>query len=187
MSDIVLLEKALDHITGLLGNVTPDQYGQATPCEDFDVRALANHLVAGNPYYVILAMGGGPDFSLFARDRIGDEQPGDVYARGAKEVLAAWQGAGALGRRMPLPGGGLGPRIADLHLLEAVLHGWDVATATGQDRAGDPDVVQAAMQTWYGNHPDEIRADTGMFGSSKPAPEGAPGMDRLAAYFGRTV
>lgn len=53
---------------------------------------------------------------------------------------------------MPLPGGGAGPRLADLHLLEAVLHGWDLATATGQDRA-DPDAVEAVLRTWYGNHP----------------------------------
>ncbi|MFC9293726.1 TIGR03086 family metal-binding protein [Streptomyces sp. NPDC057011] len=184
---IVLLEKALNHTTGLLSGVTPDQYGRPTPCADFDVRALANHLVAGNLYYVTLAEGGGPDFSLFARDQIGDRQPGDVYARGAKEVLAAWQAEGALERQMPLPGGGLGPRIADLHLLEAVLHSWDLATATGQDRSGDPDAVRAAVRGWYGNYPDEIRAATGMFAPSQPAPDDAPALDRLAAYFGRTV
>ncbi|MFC9815872.1 TIGR03086 family metal-binding protein [Streptomyces virginiae] len=165
----------------------PDQYGQPTPCEGFDVQALANHLVAGNPYYVILAQGGGPDLSLFARDQIGDEQPGNVYARGAKEVLAAWQSEGALERHMPLPGAGLGPRIADLHLMEAALHGWDLPTATGQDRAGDPDAVRAATQIWYGNYPDEIRVPTGMFGPSRPVLDDAPALDRLAAYFGRAV
>ncbi|MFE1775453.1 TIGR03086 family metal-binding protein [Streptomyces sp. NPDC059008] len=185
--DIELLEKALNHTTQLLSNVTPTQYGQPTPCDDFDVRGLANHLVAGNPYYVILAQGGGPDFSLFARDQIGDQQPGEVYAKGAKDVLAAWQTEGALDRQMPLPGGGMGPRIAELHLLEAVLHGWDLATATGQDRAGDPDTVQAAHDRWYGNFPDEARAHTGMFAPSKPAPDDAPALDRLAAYFGRTI
>ncbi|MFE2553102.1 TIGR03086 family metal-binding protein [Streptomyces sp. NPDC059355] len=185
--DIQLLEKALTHAAQLLGNVTPAQYGQPTPCDDFDVRALANHLVAGNPYYVVLAQGGAPEFSLFAIDRIGERQPGEVYAEGAKEVLAAWQTPGALQRRMPLPGGGSGPRLADLHLLEAVLHGWDLATATGQDRAGDPDAVEAVFRTWYGNHPDEIRPQAAMFGSSEAAPEDAPALDRLAAYFGRTV
>ncbi|MFD5409216.1 TIGR03086 family metal-binding protein [Streptomyces nojiriensis] len=185
--DIRLLEKALTHTTELLGHVTPDRYGRPTPCADFDVRALANHLVAGNPYYVVLAQGGAPDFSLFARDHIGGRQPGEVYAEGAKEVLAAWQAEGALERQMPLPGGGAGPRLADLHLLEAVLHGWDLATATGQDRAGDPDAVEEVLRTWYGNHPDEIRSRTGLFGPSRTAPADAPALDRLAAYFGRTV
>ncbi|GHG78746.1 hypothetical protein [Streptomyces griseocarneus] len=103
--------------------------------------------MAGNPYYVILAQGGAPDFSLFAQDHIGERQPGEVYAEGAKEVLAAWQTQGALERRMPLPGGGLGPRLPDLHLLEAVLHGWGLATATGQDRVGDPGAVEAVFRT----------------------------------------
>lgn len=185
--DIQLLEKALTHTAQLLGNTTPGQYGLPTPCDDFDVRGLANHMVAGNPYYVTLAGGGAPDFGLFARDNIGERQPGEVYAEGAKAVLAAWQGEGALQRQMPLPGGGLGPRLADLHLLEAVLHGWDLATATGQDRAGDPDAVEAVYRTWYGNYPDAVRSEVGMFGPSKAAPEDAPVLDRLAAYFGRTV
>ncbi|MFE3584621.1 DinB family protein [Streptomyces vinaceus] len=135
----------------------------------------------------MLAQGGGPDFSLIAQARIGDRQPGDLYARSAKEVLASWRGDGALERQMPLPGGGTGPRIMDLHLLEAVLHGWDLATATGQDRTGDRDAVQAAFATWYGNFPDEIRPATGMSGPSKPAAGNTPIEDQLAAYFGRTV
>lgn len=150
-------------------------------------RKVGHSPVAGNPYYVTLAQGGGPDFSLFAQDQIGDQQPGDVYAKGATDVLAAWQTEGALQRQMPLPGGGMGPRIADLHLLEAVLHGWDLATATGQDRTGDPDAVKAAMAGWYGNFPDEARVRTGMFGPSKPTPDDAPELDRLAAYFGRAI
>ncbi|MFD9030875.1 TIGR03086 family metal-binding protein [Streptomyces sp. NPDC059567] len=185
--DIQLLEKALTHTTQLLGNVTPDQYAWPTPCDDFDVRALANHLVAGNPYYVTLAQGGAPDFSLFAQDHIGERQAGEVYGEGAKEVLGAWQFEGALARQMPLPGGVPGPRLADLHLLEAVLHGWDLATATGQHRGGDADAVEAVFRTWYGNYPDEIRPQTGMFGPSKVAAQDAPALDRLAAYFGRTV
>ncbi|MFE5679757.1 hypothetical protein ACFQ7B_37205 [Streptomyces erythrochromogenes] len=123
----------------------------------------------------------------FVLANLGDRQAGEVHAEGAKETLAAWQTEGALQRQMPLPGGGLGPRLADLHLLEAVLHGWDLATATGQDRTGDPDTVAAVFHTWYGNYPDEIHGATGRFGPSKQALEDAPALDRIAAYFGRTL
>ncbi|MBT2452746.1 hypothetical protein J7F03_38065 [Streptomyces sp. ISL-43] len=68
---------------------------------------------------------------------------------------------------MPLKGGGLGPRQADLHLLEAVLHGWGLTTATGQDRADDPDTVEAVFQSWCGNYPDFVLPHTGMGGRSK--------------------
>ncbi|WP_185911415.1 MULTISPECIES: TIGR03086 family metal-binding protein [Streptomyces] len=185
--DIQLLEKALTHTAQLLGNTTPGQYGLPTPCDDFDVRALANHMVAGNPYFATLAGGGAADFALFGQDNIGERQPGEVYAEGVKEALAAWQAEGALQRHMPLPGGGLGPRLADVYLLEAVLHGWDLATATGQDRAGDPDAVEAVFRRWYGNYPDAARPQTGLFGPAKAVAEDAPVLDRLAAYFGRTV
>lgn len=80
----------------------------------------------------------------------------------------------------PHPSGGEGPRLA-------VPHGWDLATATGQDRTGDQDAVEAAFGTWYGNCPDAIRSQTAMLGPSKAAPEDAPAPDRLAACFGRTV
>ncbi|MFF3215606.1 hypothetical protein ACFYYB_33880 [Streptomyces sp. NPDC002886] len=43
------------------------------------------------------------------------------------------------------PGGGLVARIVHLHLLEAVLHNSDLATATGQDHTGNPDTVQTAL------------------------------------------
>ncbi|MFF4098760.1 TIGR03086 family metal-binding protein [Streptomyces sp. NPDC001903] len=163
------------------------RYALPTPCDDFDVCTLVNHMLAGNPYYEGLAQGDDPDFALFAQYHMGDRQPGEVYAEGAKEALAAWQTEGALQRQMPLPGGGLSPRLADLSLLEAVPHGWGLATATGQDRTGAPDAVAAIFQTWYGNHPDEFRGATGVFGPSKAASEGAPALDRIAAYFGRTL
>ncbi|SHM90267.1 TIGR03086 family metal-binding protein [Streptomyces yunnanensis] len=188
MTEVIeLLGKTLTHTTRLLKNVTPEQYGQPTPCAEFDVYALANHLVAGNLYYVRLAQGGAPDFSLFAQDQIGGRQPGDAYAQGAEDALDAWRTEGAVERQMPMPGGGQGPLVTDLHLLEATLHGWDVATATGQDRRGDPDAVQAVHQRWYGRFPDALRSQTRLFDPSRPVPEGAPALDEIAAYFGRTV
>ncbi|MFK0200374.1 maleylpyruvate isomerase N-terminal domain-containing protein [Streptomyces lavendulae] len=118
--DTKLLEQALTHTGQLLEQVTPGQYGLPTPCEEFDVRALVGHLLAGNPYYVVLARGGAPDFALFAHDHLGGRRPGEVYAEGAEEVLAAWRTEGALQRRTgaapgrPAPAGGgparLGPR-----------------------------------------------------------------------------
>ncbi|MEU8773598.1 hypothetical protein [Streptomyces sp. NPDC048606] len=47
--------------------------------------------------------------------------------------------------------------------------------------------MQADFQTRYGNYPDAVRGATGMFGPSNEAPEDAPALDRIAAYFGRTL
>ncbi|MEU9941351.1 hypothetical protein [Streptomyces lavendulae] len=64
---------------------------------------------------------------------------------------------------------------------------WDLATATGQDRTGDPHAVEAVPHTRYGNCPDAVRPGTGMFGPARSVPADAPASGRLAARFGRTV
>ncbi|GGU95881.1 hypothetical protein GCM10010211_73740 [Streptomyces albospinus] len=183
--DIELLEKALNHTTQRLNNVTLDQYQQPTPCNDFDVRALANHLVVGNPYYITLAQGGALTSPSSPRTRSAPSSLGRSTP-GARRMLSPPGGPRGMQRQMPLPDCGTGPRVADLHLLEAVLHRWELATATGQDRTGDPAALQAVHDRWYGDS-DEIRAHTGLFGPSKPAPDDAPALDPIAACFGRTV
>lgn len=185
--DIVRLhDRALDETAHLVDGVRPDQMGLPTPCTDWDVRALLTHLVGGNVRWAALpqdeplqrgpTQGSGPRSSL-----LGDD-PAGAYRRSAAELKAAWQDPALLERPFEMPIGVLPGRAAvNLHLVETVIHAWDLARATGQQPTFDPDVVRAAASFAHSNRPP---------GTSFAAPvtvaDDLPEIDRLAAFLGRT-
>ncbi len=181
--EIALLDSAVRATTRVLRNIKPDQYGLPTPCPDWDVRTVMNHLVAGALYFTAPATGAKPDFAVWSQDHLGDGDPADRYAKVAGDAVAAWRAAGDLDRRANLPGGGTGPRYFDMLLLEEYLHGWDLAVATGQERTGAAAVAQTLYDRWHGKVPDVAR-DGRAFGPEAPCPPDAPVGDRLAAYLG---
>ena len=188
--DIVQLhERALDETARLVDAVRPDQMSLPTPCSDWDVRALLAHLAGGNIRYAGLtrgepikpgpARGGGP-----AADLLGDD-PAGAYRRSAAAVDAAWRDPALLDRTFALPIGVLPGRAAlTLHLVETVIHGWDVARATGQRPAFAPDVVRTAMQFTQASAPGD-RPPGAAFAPSVPVADDLPEIDRLAAFLGR--
>jgi uncharacterized protein (TIGR03086 family) len=182
----VRLERAVAATRAVVAKVNPEQHGDPTPCDAWDVRALLNHLVAGNRYFGALAAGERPEFSLFQEDHLGDADPARNYDAAAATALDAWRSADSLDRAAPLPSGGTGPKIIDMHAVEEFLHGWDLATATGQDRTLDPQLAQDLYGVWYGMVPPEVRGPGKTFGAEVPCPPDAPTADRLAAHLGRT-
>ncbi len=185
MDIIHLHERALDETARLVGGVRPDQIGLPTPCSDWDVRALLAHLVGGNARYAAVAegkpMGRGP----VAADLLSDD-PAGAYRRSAAAVTAAWRDPALLDRPFDLPFGVMPGRVAvGIHLIETVTHGWDLARATGQQPAFDPDVVAAAARFAQSSLTGE-RPPGAPFAAPVPATDDRPELDRLAAFLGRT-
>jgi uncharacterized protein (TIGR03086 family) len=184
--DIVHLhERALDETAQLVDGVSPDQMDLPTPCTEWDVRTLLAHLVGGNVRWIALvrgeatqrrsAQGGGPSAEL-----LGDD-PAGAYRRSATDLKAAWQDPALLDRTFELPIGVLPGRAAlALHLVETVTHAWDLAKATGQQPAFDPEVVRAAMQFAQSKRPPG-----NAFAAPVPVADDLPEIDRLAALLGR--
>ena len=118
-------------------------------------------------------------------DLLGDD-PASAYSRSATSVDTAWRDPALLDRTFELPIGVLPGRAAlTLHLVETIIHGWDLAKATGQQQAFDPDVVQAATQFVQPNAPGE-RPPSAAFAAPVPVEDDLPEIDRLAAFLGRT-
>ena len=131
----------------MVAGITDDQWSRPTPCDDWDVRALANHLVAGNWWASELAAGA-------TIDEVGDRLDGDVVG---DDAAASWvASAAAAGAVFTRPGAmdapcavSYGPVPGSIYcghrLIDVVVHGWDLATATGRPAAIDPELAGACL------------------------------------------
>ena len=179
--------RALAETRRFVAGVGPEQWGTTTPCEDWDLRALVNHVVAGNFWVAPLLRG-----QTIAE--VGDRYDGDVlgsdplaaYDRSAAEAQGAADEPGAMDAPCavsygPVPGEVyLGHRI-----LDVVIHGWDIAMATDQDAALDPDLVE---RCWAIVEPQlSLLEASGMFGHRIELGEGATAEENLLATLGRRL
>ena len=180
------LTRAVDQAGAIISRVRPDQAALPTPCRSWDVRALVNHLVHDVQQFTAMASGG--KYQKDDTDVIGEDWVG-AYATAADALLKAWRREGALDRTVQLPFGempatwSVGQQIADL-----VVHGWDLAKATGQSTELDPELGQLALDWGRENLRPEFRGDEAsgrVFGPEVSVPEDAALYDRLAAFWGR--
>jgi len=188
MDAIAVYKKAVDQTGRIVGAVKPNQFGDATPCDDWDVRALLNHTIAVAKAFGDAAGGKPFDFSLFAEgvDNVGSD-PGSAYDDAAKTIHSALASPGVLDGNWHMPFGEVPASIAiGFCTLELSQHGWDVARATGQKVDFDPEVGEVAMATAQAAPAEQVRVP-GVFGQASDCPESAPLQDRIAAFLGRKV
>jgi uncharacterized protein (TIGR03086 family) len=167
----------------VIDGVKPGQFDSPTPCIEWTVQQLMNHLVGGNRMFISLAGGGDPVDR--AQDFIGDD-PSGAYRESAALLREVFAGEGALARIVPTP---FGERpaalLVEMRVVEMMTHGWDLARATGQSTDLDPEVAESCIPGFR-----RLRAEGrggAMFADEQPAPPGATAADRLAAVAGRAV
>jgi uncharacterized protein (TIGR03086 family) len=186
MDQIENFTRAVDQTGRIVAGVTPDQLGGATPCIEWDVRALLNHTIAGVQMFDDAAQEKEFDMSRHERDVMGGD-PADSYAEGAARLKETLGQPGVLDRTWTMPFGATPGQIAiGAATVETLQHGWDVARATGQQVEFDPELSEAAMATAQ-MMPPEIVRQPGVFGPEAQCAPDAPIEDRLAAFLGRTV
>jgi uncharacterized protein (TIGR03086 family) len=182
-----LHERALASTRNFVAGVKPDELSLPTPCEDYDVRALLTHIVSGNLWVAPLVAGR-------TIDEVGDRFDGDVlgdnplaaYESSAESSAEAFNGPGAMEAMVAVSYGPVpGEVYAGHRFLDVLVHGWDLAQATGQDTTLDPELVDACRQVV---EPQAgILAGSGMFGTQQPVPADADGQTQLLAILGRTA
>lgn len=144
--------------------VEPGQWADATPCADWDVRTLVNHVVGEELWTPPIVAG-----ATIAE--VGDRFDGDVLGQSPATVIrtAALEALAAVDQRLPA-GGIVHLSFGDVPVEEYVLqltadhliHSWDLAAATGQSRQLDPDTV-AGVAAWFAEHEQPYR-DGGAIG-----------------------
>jgi uncharacterized protein (TIGR03086 family) len=186
MDDLAALHRrALDATGAIVAGIGPGQWSRPTPCEGWDVRHLTNHLVSGNFWAAELAAGKTIEEvgDRLDGDVLGDD-PADAYGRSAAVAAAAFEAPGALDAPCAVSYGPVpGSVYAGHRYIDLVVHGWDLASATGQDTRLDPALVQACFEIIEPQV--ELLRVSGVFGEDLEAPAGADEQTRLLAMLGR--
>jgi uncharacterized protein (TIGR03086 family) len=186
MTDIAELHaQALDATGRIVAGIPADRWHADTPCDGWDVRALVNHVVAGNLWAAELAAGG-------TIAGVGDRLDGDVlgpdpagsYDASAKTAAAVFRRPGALDAPCAVSYGPVpGSVYAGHRFFDVFIHGWDLAAATGQDTTLDAGLIQACRDV-IEPQLDAFR-DAGALAGPLPVPPGASGQARFLAMLGR--
>ena len=186
--DLDDLTAAQSAVSALLAGLAPDDWARPSPCDEWDVAAVARHLTVGERAFAV-ALGGTPydlaAISAAIADVATDELPA-AYAVGAvalRQALTDADPAGAFPTGLgPMPA----PAIAHLRTIEALTHGWDVARGAGTRLAVDDAVADRGV-THSLALMERLPPDRTPFGPPQPVPEGAPAIDRVAGPLGRSV
>ena len=146
-----------------------------TPCEQWDVRTLLNHMLDTQKYFIGAARG--EDVSPPAPtppELLGDDPRAD-FERGRRDLLNAYGAPGVIEKT--------GPSIG-IAFSDQLLHGWDLAQATGQDATMPDGLPEAAYEMIHGRFTEDQRK--GVFKPEVQVPADAPAQEKLLAYTGRT-
>jgi uncharacterized protein (TIGR03086 family) len=173
--DLDTLDRAMDGFAERLGQVGRDQWGLPTPCTEWTVRDLANHLVVGGRMTAMLLHGATAEevTPLFRADLLGDA-PTKAFAASAAEERAAFAEPGSLDRIVHHPGAGdvPGAMLLGFRTGDNLLHTWDLARSVGGDETLDPGAVEVVWAVLEPMAP--MIPSIGVFGSG---PSGSVGED----------
>ena len=178
-----LYRRTVESWTDRILSVGPEQWAAVTPCLEWDVRALVNHVVGEDLWTEPLVRGA-------TIQEVGDRFDGDLLGSDPRETAldAAERASRAVAEA--LPGRGkvhlsygdedMEEYVAQL-AADHLIHGWDLAVATGGDRVLDQELV-TDISAWFAEREDVYRS-AGAIGARAKAPDDA--QSQLLAAFGR--
>ncbi|HEX8009121.1 MAG TPA: TIGR03086 family metal-binding protein [Trebonia sp.] len=135
--------------------IQPGQWEWSTPCTEWDIRQLVNHMTRGNLSYVHLLHGGTSAEFVRLRDAnaLGAD-PVASYVKSVQDCAGAFARPGALERILDYPLGKVpGRQALAVRTADTVIHTWDLARAAGLDEN-----LSASLVAWIDDHLGEIYA-----------------------------
>lgn len=176
---LVAHQRAQDAFSEVLAGVGAHQLDAATPCSEWTVRDLIEHVIGGNERVPIRA-------GLRAEPAV---RPGDLVeahrasAAAAQEVFAAPDGMTTTFELVigPVPGSA----FIRMRTTDALVHAWDLAAATGQSTDLDPELAARMLAASRQNVTGAMRGR--FFGQAQPCDQDRPPADQLAAFLGRAL
>ena len=137
---------AIDHFGALVRGVPADKWNAQTPCSEWTVSDLVNHLVSEHSWVPHI-------FAGETLEEVGDRYDGDLvgsdpvgaWERAAVPSRAAWKNADLTETAQFSFGEAPLTEYADQMLVDLTVHSWDLARATGQDETIDPSAVEHSL------------------------------------------
>jgi uncharacterized protein (TIGR03086 family) len=158
---------------------------QTTPCTDWDLRTLLNHMILWTSYSAERrAYGESVAEELMSKDFTAEPGYAQAYQDQLAKAVDAWSKPEAwAGDRNVMGSATPAADIAAMLIAEMVLHGWDIATATGQDYHCDDAVARNVLTTVEAQ--GELFRQYQGFAAIVPVPDDATAFDRALALSGR--
>jgi uncharacterized protein (TIGR03086 family) len=169
----------------VVNGVRSGQLSAPTPCTEWDLRTLLNHTILWTAYSAERrALGEKVPDEMMSRDFAAEPGYAAEYAAQLDKAVAAWSDPAIWERDLDVMGSAMpAADVAAMLIMEMVLHGWDVAKASGQDYACRDDVAAAVHQAVAASA-EMFRQYQG-FAEAVPVPDSASLLDRALALSGR--
>jgi uncharacterized protein (TIGR03086 family) len=175
--------------------VTTDDLSRPTPCAGWNLADLLAHMTVRHRGFAAAAHGQGADLAIWQPGTVAAAvaaDPAGAYSAAASGVIDAFAGADVLDAMFALPE--LAPDATipgsmaiGFHLVDYVVHTWDVARSVGNPVDLPADVVAAALPIAFGVPDGDFRTiANAVFGPAIPSTESVDDLDRILAYLGRS-
>jgi uncharacterized protein (TIGR03086 family) len=179
------LTDAADTGARVVANVRPAQFGDPTPDSEWEVRTLLNHLIVWTAYsFERRAHGESVSQELIDKDFAAEPDFAAGYRAQLDRALGAWSDPAIWQRELNVMGSATpAADVAAMMLAELVLHGWDLAAATGQSYTVSDRAAAAALAAVEANA--EMFREYKGFAEPVSLPDDATALDRALALSGR--
>jgi uncharacterized protein (TIGR03086 family) len=186
MTDLIaLFQRAAEGFGTHVRAIADGQWHDPTPCTDWDVRVLVNHVTVEQLWVPPLVQGSSvADVGdRFDGDQMGDD-PVATWNAALRASSDAFGAAGALDGKVLLSSGdkAVGEYCWEM-TTDALIHSWDLARGIGADEALDAELVELVYERTF--PVAEHLQETGLFAPPVPVPDDAPLQTKLLAIFGR--
>lgn len=173
----------------IVEGLAPEQYGLSTPCTEWTVRQLLNHVLGALGLGAALMTDSMPTVQVGPGQVPAEDLVGDNPLAAYRSAVAAFEAAvtpDAIARTHATPMGEMpGVALAGFTALDVLVHGWDLARATGQDTRLDAGLAEQMLGFASQAMPDGSQRGP-LMASSVAVGSGADPTDRLVAFTGRT-
>jgi uncharacterized protein (TIGR03086 family) len=185
MGPIEQLDVILPTVSDLVDRIASDQLTEPTPCSEFTVHDVLDHMIVLGGSFAHLFRGEEPP-AITAPPVYGRVPAAELRAA-MDDLLEAVKSEQAMQRTLDTPIGQMdGATFASVVAFDGLIHGWDLAAATGQIYEVDREVVEAVDAFARAALGDDLRS-AGLFAAPTEVPADASTIEALAAFSGRSV